>query len=337
MWSSSSRLSRWSLLLLAAAVVAAHAPVLAGPVVEPSPQDKEAAKDAYVEGTELREKGNTAAALEKFKLAYKLVPSPITGLAVAKALEDLGRLVEARKVYKEVDALPPKPSESPEAKSAREQAIKNAKALEGKIGRLVIIIKGLPSGVEPDELTVDGRPVAFSKVGVEVVVDPGKHVVVATSGSSGKRTVKIVAVGGQAVTALIQFEGTSEPQPEASANEPPATTTPTRTSPLVWVGGGALVVGMGLGIWGTWHHGTEVDKCDRFTAANPGSICSNSLDAQSRDRVVAYSGWGLAAVGAGLLVYGLLHPAVDEQPGKVAGTSLWVGVGPTEIRLGGRF
>lgn len=328
MWSSNSRL----VLGTAAAVALASAPV--GAAAEPSPKDKEAAKDAYVEGLELREKGNTAAALEKFQLAYKLVPSPITGLAVARALEELGQFVEARKVYREVAALAPKPSESPEAKAAREQAANNAKELDGKIARLVVIIKGFPAGMEPDEVTVDGKPVAYSKVGTEILVNPGKHVVKASSGST-KKALRAEAVGGESVTVTLDWEQAS---PAASSDQPPEPPGRTVTNSLVWWGVGLGAVGLGTGIGGFVHWRVNDKECKTFQAASDGNACSDSnLRAQNAGVVVGVVGGVMAATGVALLLYGIANPVPTSATSGRAPTSVWLSASPVGVSLHGRF
>ena len=56
---------------------------------------------------EIPQKGENKAALVRFKAAYALVPSPITGLEVGKTQIDLGALVEAREQLVEVTKMPP--------------------------------------------------------------------------------------------------------------------------------------------------------------------------------------------------------------------------------------
>jgi len=331
MWSSSSRLLRTT----ASVVAIVSAPV--GFAAEPSQKDKEAAKDAYIEGLEFREKGNPAAALEKFQLAYKLVPSPITGLAVAKALEDLGQFVEARKVYKEVAALPPKPSESPEAKSAREQAAKNAKALDSKIARLVVIVKGFPAGMEPDQVAVDGKPIAYSKAGTEILVNPGKHVVTASSAST-KKALKVEAIGGESIAATLDWEQASAVAP-ADAAAPEAHAESTSTNSLVWWGLGLGTVGLGTSVGGFVLRGVNVADCEKYQRTNPGAACAEgNANAQTTNLVLGVLGGAVAVTGVALLIYGVAHPVpAKASASRVQPTSLWLSASPMGVSLHGRF
>lgn len=329
MWSSSSQ----HLCLAAIVLAVAIAPV--GFAAEPSPKDKEAAKDAYIEGLELREKGNPAGALAKFQLAYKLVPSPITGLAVAKALEDQGQFVEARRVYKEIVALPPKPTESPEAKSAREQAAKNAKALDGKIARLVVIVRGFPTGVEPDQVAVDGRPIAYSKVGTEILVNPGKHVVTASS-ASAKKALKVEAIGGESVTATLDWEQAptdvpSDPSPEVHAE-------PTTTNRLVWWGLGLGGVGLAASIGGFVHWRVNVNDCEEYRRDHEGAACKGeNVRAGTTGLVIGALGGVVAVTGVALLIYGVATPVPTTTASRVQPASIWLSASPMGLSLYGRF
>src|SRR5258705_12633643 len=92
-------------LILAAAV--AHAD-------EPNAGDRETARIAFADGNKLRDEGNVRGALEKYKAAFALAPTPVTALEVGRAESDLGQLVEAREVLLRVESIPAK-NESPKA------------------------------------------------------------------------------------------------------------------------------------------------------------------------------------------------------------------------------
>lgn len=336
MWSSSSLAVSGTVVAVATSCVAAGVAV-----AEPSPKEKEVAKDAYADGLELREKGNLAGALEKFQLAYKLVPSPITGLAVAQTLGDLGRFVEARKVYREVAAMPPKASESPEAKAAREQAGKNAKALDTRVARVVVLVKGLPPGTEPDEVTIDGKPVAYSKAGTEIVVNPGKHLVGVASGST-KKAIEVEVGPGASVAVTVDWTTTSAVFP-SDPSPPEVQGGTSTTSPLVWWGIGLGAVGLGVGVGGFLSWRGNEQRCKDFQSANGGVDCAPAnRTAASTGLALGVVGSAVAVTGIGLLVYGLAHP----EPAAATSASAWrpilrasisVSVSPMGVSILGRF
>ena len=60
----------------------------------PTPIDLESARELWREGKKLREAGKLIEAIEKFRAAWALAPTPITGLDLAKTLAMVGKLVE---------------------------------------------------------------------------------------------------------------------------------------------------------------------------------------------------------------------------------------------------
>lgn len=288
---------------------------------EPSGADKDAAKAAYGNGLELEEKGQHDAALAKYREAYRLVPTPITGLAVGRELEQLGQFVEARRVYAEVLALPPKPTESADAKAARAEASTRAKAVEGKVGRLLIVVKGDAA----EEVTLDGKGIHVPKSGVEITVNPGKHVIVASSGANRAEVTKDVVAGKTVFVELSLVSGSQTPPSTPPAG--PAESV-TKTNGLVWAGLAVSGVGLVTGIVATINHGALDDKCVRL-----GELCSDTRAARDRAQVVGYVGWSLVVVGGGVLIWGLTHPVVVES----ATVSVRLDVGPGRLGLLGVF
>jgi hypothetical protein len=99
------------------------------------------ARDLFVQGTDLRDGGNAAAALEKLKAARDLAPNPITALDLGRTYLMLGMPLEARDAFLSVAAMPAQPDESARATQARQDAAKLADDAKREIDRIVASVK----------------------------------------------------------------------------------------------------------------------------------------------------------------------------------------------------
>jgi hypothetical protein len=160
---------------------------LASPAVAraaPSAADRESARVAFTAANKLRDAGDVRGALEKYKAAYALAPTPVTALEVGRAEKDLGQLVEAREVLLHVESMPASSAESPKARAARREAAALAAKIAQRIPKLVLSVVG-PAGAAA--ITVDGATIPREALSVPRSLDPGIHVVLAVAGG---RTVQ---------------------------------------------------------------------------------------------------------------------------------------------------
>jgi hypothetical protein len=134
--------------------------------------DWESARIAFADGNKLRDEGNVRGALEKYKAAFVLAPTPITALEVGRAESDLGQLVEAREVLLRVESLPAK-NESPKAQAARAEASAMANKLASRIPRVTLRVNG---AIDAASITIDGVTIPHEALSVARVVNPGRHV-----------------------------------------------------------------------------------------------------------------------------------------------------------------
>lgn len=141
----------------------------------PNAADWETARIAFADGNKLRDEGNVRGALEKYKAAFALAPTPITALEVGRAESDLGHLIEAREVLLRVDSLPAK-NESPKAQAARAEASAMASKLATRIPRVTLRVNG---AVDAASITIDGVTIPHEALSVARVVNPGRHVALA--------------------------------------------------------------------------------------------------------------------------------------------------------------
>src|SRR5438270_8546116 len=83
-------------------------------LADPTPQEKETARNLMDEGRELRdEKKDVKAALQRFTAADQIMRVPTTAFEVASTQALLGQLVEARETLSRVLSSPAKPGEPP--------------------------------------------------------------------------------------------------------------------------------------------------------------------------------------------------------------------------------
>lgn len=148
---------------------------------EPTPADVEAARTLYVQGLELRDRGELARSLDRFQAAQKLAPTPITSLELGRAHMLLGQLIDAREAFLVVSQLPHRPNESPKASAARTEASELAHALDERIPTVTLHLATRPAG--DLSLKMDGEELPPQAIDTSRAVNPGAHQFVARVGA----------------------------------------------------------------------------------------------------------------------------------------------------------
>jgi hypothetical protein len=207
---------------------------------EPSPADKETARELFNQGKDAQKAGDKAAALEKFKAAHDLAATPITALELAKAQAALNHLVAARDVALSVARLPSGASESDRAKEARAAAAKLAESIYPRIATLTIVVNRAAT------VTLDGETLT-AREGYRV--DPGPHKLTGQIGNGPLATSDLELAEGERRTTTLDVTAPAD-TPPAPPPPPPALVPPPprrAPSPLLWIGLGGAVVGTGVG------------------------------------------------------------------------------------------
>ncbi len=212
---------------------------------EPSAADVESARALYVSGRELRDAGDLAGSLDKFRAAYALVPTPITALELGKANALSGKPLEAREVLLAVERMPRKPDESKKAQAARVEAEALAEQLKTVVPSLQIVIEGAPA--MPD-VYIDGVRVPPEALSVPRKVNPGRHLV-SVRIASGELTQEVDVEPG--ATKRVAFDLAREPVSPSTVAPPSDPVRPVEagswheaaTTAGVLVGIGGAVVG----------------------------------------------------------------------------------------------
>lgn len=296
---------------LLAAVLLSASPVRAAP----GEDDILTAKTLIFDARALRDKGDHVAALAKFKAAYALVPTPITGVELGKGYLALGKLIEARASLLDVVNMPAPSGEKQSYVAARAEAQTLADALSVRIPTLVVRVSGAASS----RVTIDGLDLPQSALGVAHPLDPGRHVVRAVS-PTGAAIVREVELAEREHRELSLDGADGDTAPPAAGSAPPRgadSSSPSRVAPLIVSGIGLVAVGIGgylaLDARRAWRGSNEDGHCSPAPGGGEDRCTARGLEirADAReggDRATIVMGVGAAAVVGGALWY-LLTPA----------------------------
>jgi len=333
--------------MLALALLATASRALA----DPTAADKETARRLMAEGRNHRKAGDPKGALQSFQAADAIMHVPTTGLEVARAEIELGQLVEARDVLLTVVRSPVEPREPRAFADARATAKALASETEGRIPSIRVQLQNVPTGAEA-KVTVDGVAVPAAALAAPRAVNPGHHVVAATTGAAGDTPRETAVDVHEAETRdLVVDLAIAAPAPTETAEKtpapPPASHGATSSLRIVsyagfGLGGVGLIVGGVTGLLAISDLGSAKHSC-------VGNQCPPSaypkLDTAGTMATLSTVGLVLAGVGVGVgavtFVLGKPHPAeplaAPEAPAPAApppapSASLFVGPGSIGVR-----
>jgi hypothetical protein len=313
----------------------AHPPASSSPssspsTPPPSAEELKQARELFQEAYRDEQEKRFADALDKFQRVAKVKESASVRYRIAACLAALGRLREARDMYRALaasrDSLPASDRET--ADSAAEKAAE----LDRRIPKLILKVNPNPP---PDaRVSIDGAPVPISAntTSRPIELDPGDHVVAASArtGTPTEQTVKLQDGGGE-VTHTVMF-----PVDPAGAgnngnnggnnNGNPVQETPgprskrDTTLGVIAIGGGALLVLVG----GAFLIARE-GAIDNINATCPNKLCplGKRDDVESdKDNAELFGplGVGLGIVGLAAVGVGI-YLLVRRPPARTAGGS----------------
>jgi hypothetical protein len=215
MGSSPQRRTRtWSARLAGAALIAgwlgASAPALA------QSNDAATAEALFQEAQKLIDAGKIAEACPKFAASHRIDPGYGALFNLADCHEKNGQTASAWAEFREAVAMAKKAGEAPR----EEKAARRAAALEPKLVRIVVSVKGAPQGlvVKLDGAVLD--PAAWS---TPVPVDPGAHTVEATAPDKKTWNTKVQVIKeGEVVTVELPALAAGDPAAAQPAGKEPA-------------------------------------------------------------------------------------------------------------------
>ncbi len=192
------------------------------------------ARAQFVRGTQLADANRWTEALTAFERSYALSRLPAALFNAARALEELGRFRAAAAAYEcafETDL-------SEDQRSIRDRYDET----RARLSRLVV--EGLPA--REVEVEVDGLPIDDDARPLELVLDPGDHVLVATRPQLPPFRWEGTLAAGELRTLDVDFETltparvarATTPEPDAPAS------TPVLESPIFWASTGLVAIGI---------------------------------------------------------------------------------------------
>lgn len=303
---------------LALLLLALHAPLAsaAEPASSaPSASSLETARALFNEGKELRDRGDLAGALSKFKAAHELGRTPITGLELARTHQAQGQWLEAREVCLGIARLPVTSAETERSTAAREDAARLAEELRPQIPSVVVRVQNVPEGATP-VVTLDRAPLPASALALPVKVNPGRHEVSAKLPRGPESFVMFEVEAGQ--TREVQLAvapapplapGVAEEPAEAGPTPPIVYRTPSgtraRSPELAAVGFVALGIGA---VVGTVTGLISISKADYVRERCEGHRCPpfahDALDQAKTFGVASTVSFVVAGAGLVLGIYG---------------------------------
>ncbi len=240
---------------------------LARPAWAAAPDDaaKERARELMAQGRKARAGADLQAALESFRQADEIMHVPTTSLEVAKALKDLGRLVEAATALERIDAVAADAGEPGAFVQGRRAAADLRLELDARIPRLRI--SASPADAAATHLTLDGKPIEAGAAESGLRVDPGRHVATAERRGSVQQRVVQLAEGG---SADVTFDFGAPPELLSAPRSRPAKTA--NSSYLLYGLGGLAVAGIGTGVglavWSNQRKGVLERDCSPHCPAS---------------------------------------------------------------------
>jgi hypothetical protein len=189
----------------------------AEPPSKPSASSVEEAHYLFAQGTAHYGNRRFGEALQSFEQSYQLVPSPNSGLMVARCLRDLGRQGDAAAWYARAEADAKKRVADGDAKYAQtaEAAASEGATLRATLGTLHVTVRNAPRGTR---VLVDGNSVALPSNGDMVAFHAPGEVSVRVEPPSGpsQGQVATVQARGEARMVFDAGGGSSEGAGEGS-------------------------------------------------------------------------------------------------------------------------
>jgi hypothetical protein len=302
---------------------------------------RNAARELAAQAGEAYEKGDYTRAQDLYHRAYALLPAPTLSLREARALEKLGRLVEAVEAYVRTTRTALESSSPEPYRQAVQQASDELGKLRPRVPKLTIVIKGASGEVT---VSLDGKPIKSALVGVAQPVNPGKHDVAAIGEQkSGNARLSIAEGESKTLTVELKNDPNATVTPAAEKTEVSASADPGVEAPssgstqktLGWVGIGLGVAGVGVGVvtglMATSKHSSADEGCPDGNCP-AGSQAADDLESFRTLRTVSTIGYAVGIVG---VVAGVTLLITAPSTPTTAFVSPYLGAGSAGVA--GRF
>lgn len=299
---------------------------------------KQAARQMARQALALMHESRWADAEALLSKAYGIVPAPTVAVLDGRALEQVGKPVEALAMYEK--AKTPPPGEAPEAfREAADDAASRIEHLRPKVPSISLVFEGRAADSPGLAVSLDGEPLDRSKWNDPILVDPGEHAIVATIADGVTVEDHEVLAPSDAKRAVLHFPSELPKPAPVTPVPPPARpeSKATGNGASSW-GWGALAVGtvgLGTGIVSGAIMLDAKSSLDGQCASGCPESASSDLSRFRTARVVSAIGYGVAIVGIGtggvLLLF--VHPSRRDE----ARAPLGLSVSPGRLDVTGRF
>jgi hypothetical protein len=292
-----------------------------------------------------------AEALDSLRASYRLVPSPNSGLLIARCLRRLGQPVEAAETYAMVEADAKRRAEQdPDYTRTAEAAAEEGAAVRSTLGSIRIHVPHPPAGTRLD---VDGVPVPLRDDGDVLVWHAAGGATIRLRSPSGAEQSRVISVqAGSDTRQDFEVRDASVPSPTGSAPAPIATPLPQRPEhdvdappsrrawavPAALVAGGVGVVGLGVFAgFGSSSHKSFTDLNRRCGPHGCGDAERSEIETGRRNQTIANTGLVIGIVSSAAAVTLVVLHLTAPRDMRTVETNARLVVGPGTAALYGSF
>lgn len=296
---------------------------------------KDTARNMAREALDLMHQNRWAEAQSLLARAYALVPAPTIAVLEGKALEQMGKLLQARDRYDAARHLRPEETSDAFTEAAKE-ATERLEFLDRRIPKIAIVLEQDEKDARVPVVSLDGAPLSKDEWSVPRSVDPGEHVVVASLGGDIAVEDRVLVKETDTKQVYLRLRRPVPVQhwtPPLVAAKPVPPTSPSHTWGFVALGAGAagLVTGVTAGLVMLNAKSTLDRECTPGCPADAEGDLSRFRTA----RIVSTIGYGVGAVGLAVGGSLLLFGPSKSEPEPVG--TVRIGLGPGSAYVRGRF
>jgi hypothetical protein len=317
-----NRLTRQSLFLFLA--LGTFPQAHASNPVEPSAADIATAREMFREGARLAAEEKWAEALDAYQRSMALRPSNLTRYSIAVVQERMGKLIEAMENLREFISSD-HDTTTRRYVPAAEETLQN---LEGRIGRVKVVIPGNPRGAQ---VKIDDDVLPQAAIGIFRPTDPGHRRVEARVPGYARFVKEVNVQEGASIEVVVRLappgaEEGDEDVPPSSAAESQGGSQKTTGMILTIGGAGVFVAGLGVGIYG-YSKAKSAETSD-----------SPEADTARTTALIGDIGMGVGLVAAGVGTYLLLSGGESTQStARQVFINPWAVPGGAGFGASGRF
>jgi hypothetical protein len=299
----------------------------------PSPAASDAgnldlARSVAVTGREAFNAGDFETALALFRRAYSLYAAPTVVLYEARTLEKMGHLIEALEAYGRTALIPVPPSAPAQFAEAIAAAHEEGEALKTRIPTLEVAIHGAVASDVDLFVTINGRAMNASELGVAQPINPGTYRIVGSLGADRRATADLTLLASQHRRVVLSLA------PGAPLSASPAATAAVdssapegRTIPLIaYIAGGVGVAGVGAGVLTGVLANNKYEEAEKLCVdhqCQAGTPGLDAVDAFRTWRMVSSISYGVGAAGIAAGVVLWLTASDDAEAGQVGHIQPW--------------